>query len=143
MSSLIAKKLEKIIKIDFYDEHKSEHNLILNEIFCYIKSEDYEIDLFSPLDGNILEINPVFETITIEKPIILTTESIYNENWLLKIKSDKDVSNQTKNWIYPEDKKFSKLVNMIIKGDRVLNERCCPNLLDTKVVRRLEKKNNL
>lgn len=135
VSSLIAVKLEKIVKLNFLDLYKSKDKLIDNEIFLFLKGFNYEVNLFAPLDAKITKINPIIEECSEEHPVVLTQESVYDEHWLLEIETSQ-IENE---WLIPSDKKFEKIIKAIVKADKVLQDRCCPNLFDSDVVRRLKK----
>lgn len=138
-SAIVAVKLEKIVKFTILDLYKNENKLVDNEIFLFLKGFLYEINLFAPFDAKIVSINPIVSESTEEHPVVLTQESVYNEHWLLEVEP-LDPVNAAQGLLRPEEKKFEKIIKMIIKSDKTLADRCCPNLLDSNVVRRLNKK---
>ncbi len=137
ISSLGALKLEKLSKFTLLDIFKNTSKLIENEIFLFLKGFNYEMNLFAPFTAKILEINPILKECSEERPVVLTQESVYDEYWIIKLQYSEnlDLSHE---WLIPEDKKFEKLIKMIIKRDKKLRDRCCPNLFDSSVVRRLQ-----
>ena len=138
VSSIIAVKLEKIVKFTILDLYKNKDILVDNEIFLFLKGFLYEINLFAPFDAKIVEINPIITEVSEEKPVVLTQESVYQDHWLLEIEPV-DPINAVQGLLRPEEKKFEKMIKLIVKGDKKLRDRCCPNLFDSDVVRRLKK----
>ena len=137
ISSLAALKLEKLVKFTLLDVFKNNDMLIESEIFLFLKGFNYEMNLFSPFNAKIIEINPIIMECSEERPVILTQEDVYEDLWLLRVEY-KDELNLRSDWLIPEDKKFERLIKMIIKGDKKLQDRCCPNLFDSDVVRRMK-----
>lgn len=138
VSSIIALKLEKFVKITILDLYKNKNVLVDNEIFLFLKGFLYEINLFAPFDANIVSINPIIDECSEERPVVLTQESVYNEHWLFEVEPT-DPINAKQGLLRPDEKKFEKMIKMIVKGDKKLRDRCCPNLFDSDVVRRLQR----
>lgn len=138
VSSMIAVKLEKIVKLNFLDLYKNTDKLIDNEIFLFLKGFNFEVNLFAPINAKIIKFNSLLEECSEEEPVVLTQESVYDEHWLLEIETSEEI-NASNSWLRPNDKKFEKIIKMIIRNDKVLHDRCCPSLLDSDVVRRLKK----
>lgn len=139
VSSIIAVKLEKLSKCTILDLYKNKNQLVDNEIFLFLKGFNYEINLFAPFTAKILTINSLIEECSEEKPVILTQESVYEDHWLLEVEIEGSIL-ETGSWLQVENERFEKMVSLIIKGDKKLRDRCCPNMLDSGVVRRLQKK---
>lgn len=138
VSSIIALKLEKIVKFTLLDLYKNKNILVDNEIFIFLKGFLYEINLFAPFDAKIININPILSECSEENPVVLTQESVYDEHWLMEVEPV-DPVNATQGVQRPDEKKFEKIIKMIVKGDKKLRDRCCPNLFDSDVVRRLQR----
>ena len=138
MSSIIAVKLEKISKCTILDLYKNKNQLLDNEIFLFLKGFNYEMNLFAPFSAKILKINAIIAECSEEEPVVLTQESVYDDHWLLEVEIKGSLL-ETGSWLYAEDKKFQKMISLIIKRDKKLKDRCCPSLLDSTVVRRIQK----
>ena len=138
VSSLVAVKLEKLVKCNLIDLYLHKDQLIDNEIFLFLKGFNYEINLFAPFNAKIIRFNPLIETCSEETPVVLTQESVYENHWILEVEIEGSLLDSGA-WFTAEDKKLAKMINIIIKGDKKLRDRCCPNLFDSDVVRRLQK----
>ena len=139
LSSIIAVKLEKLSKCTFLDLYKNMNLLVDNEIFLFLKGFNYEMNLFAPFTAKILTINSLIEKCSEDEPVILTQKSVYEDHWLLEVEIEGSLL-ETGSWLQAENQRFNKLIYLIIKGDKKLRDRCCPNMLDSNVVRRLQKK---
>ena len=137
VSAIAALKLEKLVKFTVLDGFKNTDKLIENEIFLFLKGFNYEMNLFAPFNAKIREINPIVEESTEEKPVILTQETVYDDLWIMKVEYAEKLD-LSQEWLKADDKKFEKLIKMIIKRDKKLQDRCCPNLFDSTVVRRIQ-----
>ena len=81
----------------------------------------------------------MIENCSEEEPAILTQESVYEDHWILELEIEGSLL-EPSSWLKPNDKKFEKIIKMIVKGDKILRDRCCPNLFDSDVTRRLQSK---
>ncbi len=138
VSSIIALKLEKIVKFTLLDLYKNQNVLVDNEIFLFLKGFLYEVNLFAPFDAKIINVNPILSESTEENPAVLTQESVYDEHWLLEVEPVDPIS-VSRGLQRPDEKRFEKIIKMIVKGDKKLQDRCCPNLFDSDVVRRIQR----
>jgi len=69
---------------NFTVELPEEGSIVVpNEVCGEIVTEQGSINLYSPIDGNIIEIN----TATTDNPTIVTDDN-YNDGWLYKIEVD-------------------------------------------------------
>ena len=134
ISALVAMKIDKIKDFKMLNIDNDLSKMQKDEIFYFIKGQHYDINLFAPFKAEIIETNPLLD----QHPI-LTQESVYDEHWLLEVKLDEELNYEKENWIRPENNRFEKFIKLIIRGDVALKERCCPDLLDSGVVRRIEK----
>lgn len=139
VSSIMAVKLEELTRCTILDLYKNKNQLIDNEIFLYLKGFNYEMNLFSPFTAKIEKINTIIEECSEVKPVILTQESVYEDHWLLEVEIEGSIL-ETGSWFQPENKRFQKMIDFIVRSDSKLRDRCCPNLLDSSVVRRLQNK---
>ena len=126
ISSVLAEKLDIIEEITF----SNREMLIKNEIFLRIKGKFYEMNLFSPIDAKIIEINSDVQIGT-----KITQKSVYETHWLIKLILED--FNQG-DWFNPNSRAFKKYVDFILKTDKKLQEKCCPDFFDSNIKRRLK-----
>ncbi|MFO7657426.1 MAG: glycine cleavage system protein GcvH [Bacteroidales bacterium] len=88
--------------IVFLEIETQGEELVHGEVFGTVEAVKTVSDLFMPVDGKVLEVNPKLE----EKPELLNKDP-YGEGWLIKIEM-KDAS-QLNSLLTPED--YGKLIN--------------------------------
>ena len=101
---------------------------IKGDIFLRLSGPKYEMDFFAPFDCEIIGVNPKLP----EDPN-LSQKNVYEDLWILKVRTDD--FNKAK-WVHPTSPVFARFVNGILKADKRLQEKCCPDFKQSMIVRR-------
>ena len=128
ISSIIAEKLDKIKKIKFI----SNSSIIKGKPFVKVMGIDSEIILFSPFSSIILNTNQKLTNVN------LTQKNVYNENWIIEVKFQKNLS-ELDFWYKPSDTRLIKYIESILKREKALKDKCCPDFTKSQIVYRKKK----
>lgn len=120
-TSVVASKLGRITSVDWSETD----SLKMQEIFLKLKTDMYQLVVFGPLVGHIVERNPLWT----KSEVQLTVENTYTTHWLLDVQLVGDTPTTDSGWLNGvEDERLSRYVRGIVRSEKLLASGCCPDL---------------